>query len=82
VCFYSPDDSIIFTGDTLFWESVGSTDLPLGNGRLLTSNIKEKLLTLPEDTIVYPGHGRPTDIEHERRIHQSIDYTSMLGRMS
>ncbi|MDR0999829.1 MAG: MBL fold metallo-hydrolase [Clostridiales bacterium] len=79
LCFYSPQDSMIFTGDTLFWESVGRTDLPLGDGRLLTRSIKEKLLTLPGDTIVYPGHGRPTDIKHERGIHQSMD-SDMLRR--
>lgn len=73
VCFYSAAHSLVFSGDTLFWESVGRTDFPRGDGRQLTESVREKLLTLPDDTIVYPGHGRPTDIGHERVLHEKVD---------
>jgi glyoxylase-like metal-dependent hydrolase (beta-lactamase superfamily II) len=72
VCFYNERDSIIFTGDTLFWETVGRADLPLGDGYTLTRSVNEKLLILPGETVVYPGHGRPTDIRHEVMIHSRI----------
>ena len=72
VCFYSEKDKAIFTGDTMFWESIGRTDLPLGDGVTLTRSIYNKLLALPGDTVVYPGHGRPTDIRHETVIHRRI----------
>jgi glyoxylase-like metal-dependent hydrolase (beta-lactamase superfamily II) len=61
----------VFTGDTLFVESVGRTDLPGGSWEVMVKAIREKLLTLPEDTVVLPGHnyGRmPTStIGHEKR---------------
>jgi len=72
ICFYSEIDKILFTGDTLFWESIGRTDLPLGDGVTLTRSIHNKLLPLPGDVTVYPGHGRPTDIKHELMIHSRI----------
>ncbi len=55
-CFYSPKNKIIFTGDTLFVEAVGRADLPGGNFFQMMESIKNKLLTLPEDTLIYPGH--------------------------
>jgi glyoxylase-like metal-dependent hydrolase (beta-lactamase superfamily II) len=72
VCFYSKAKQVLFTGDTLFWETVGRTDFALGNGEALTRAIKERLLVLPGETVVYPGHGRPTDINHENMIHKQI----------
>jgi len=71
-CYYNEREKVIFTGDTMFWETVGRTDLPMGDGRLLTKSVKEKLLVLPGETTVYPGHGRPTDISHEVMIHRRI----------
>ena len=65
VCYYFPESGIIFCGDTLFQGSVGRSDFPTGDGELLISSIKEKLLTLPSDTKVYPGHGFATTIEEE-----------------
>ncbi|MDR1913249.1 MAG: MBL fold metallo-hydrolase [Clostridiales bacterium] len=73
ICYYSEPQKVIFTGDTMFWESVGRTDLPQGDGQTLTHSINEKLLTLPKETIVYPGHGRPTDIGHEILIHSRVN---------
>jgi glyoxylase-like metal-dependent hydrolase (beta-lactamase superfamily II) len=64
-------DGIVFTGDTLFVEAVGRTDLPGGSWPVMLRSIESKLMTLPEDTVVYPGHnyGRmPTStIGHEKK---------------
>ena len=66
VCYYDKDNDVIFTGDTLFKESVGRTDFPGGSREILTKSIKTKLFTLPEDVKVYPGHGDSTSIKHEK----------------
>ena len=66
VCLYSSDDGIVFVGDTLFADSIGRTDFPGGSMGRLVKSIKEKLLTLPDDTVVYPGHGPTTTIAQEK----------------
>jgi hydroxyacylglutathione hydrolase len=60
-------DGIVITGDTLFADSVGRTDFPGGSTQTLMKSISEKLLNLPEDTVVYPGHGPSTTIGREKR---------------
>lgn len=62
-----PKDKILFTGDTLFCQGIGRTDFPQANEALLIKSIKEKLLTLADDTVIYPGHGPSSTIGEERR---------------
>ncbi len=65
VCLYSEKDGLVFSGDTLFFMGVGRTDLPGGNEKTLLESIRTKLLTLPPETRVFPGHGLDTTIERE-----------------
>jgi hydroxyacylglutathione hydrolase len=64
--FYSAADKFVISGDVLFKNSVGRSDLPGGDHDLLIKSIKDKLLTLPNDTAVYSGHGPATTIGEER----------------
>ena len=66
VCFYIPEEQALITGDTLFAGSVGRTDLPGGDPRALTQSLK-RLLALPPQTIVYPGHGPSSTMDRERQ---------------
>ena len=65
-CYYIKDQEVLFSGDTLFFESVGRTDFPTGDVRSLMHSISSQLLTLPESVKAYPGHGEETTIGHER----------------
>ncbi len=71
VCFFNEKEKIIFVGDTLFKGSVGRTDLPGGNGKMLEQSLK-KLMEFPEDTVVYSGHGPKTTIGIEKRTNPFI----------
>lgn len=66
ICLYSKDEGLVFVGDTLFADSIGRTDFPGGSMTQLITGIREKLLTLPDETVVYPGHGPTTTIAHEK----------------
>jgi hydroxyacylglutathione hydrolase len=66
VCLYMPAQNLLLAGDTLFAGSVGRTDLPGGDGPTLIRSIYEKLLPLPDSTVVVPGHGPRTTIGGER----------------
>lgn len=65
VTFHLPELGILFSGDTIFQDSIGRADLPGGNMKQLVDGIVTKLLVLPEDTQVFPGHGPPTTIGDE-----------------
>jgi hydroxyacylglutathione hydrolase len=65
ICLYSKEEGIVFSGDTLFAEGVGRTDLG-GNMTELIKSIKEKLCVLPDETVIYPGHGPVTTIAQEK----------------
>ena len=65
VAFYEPNAKILFTGDTLFRESIGRTDLPGGDYSWIMKSILEKIMPLGDEVKVYPGHGETTDIGHE-----------------
>ncbi|MDD3337488.1 MAG: MBL fold metallo-hydrolase [Lachnospiraceae bacterium] len=67
VCYYLKDYDMLFSGDTLFAESVGRTDLPTGSGRALQQSLRQLLEDLPDQVKVYPGHMDETTIEHEKR---------------
>ena len=66
-CYYFPEEKMVFTGDTLFCESVGRSDFPGGSASALIRSIRDKLMTLPDDVSVLPGHGPLSNIGHERR---------------
>ena len=66
VCFLSKKDGFVIVGDVLFQMSIGRTDFPTGDYDLLKQNIFEKLFTLPDDTVVYSGHGPETSIGFEK----------------
>jgi glyoxylase-like metal-dependent hydrolase (beta-lactamase superfamily II) len=62
-----PKDKILFTGDTLFFQGIGRTDFPGADEQLLIKSIKEKLLNLVDETIIYPGHGPTSTIGREKK---------------
>jgi hydroxyacylglutathione hydrolase len=67
ICLWMPGEAKLVAGDTLFRGGIGRTDLPGGDGRQIVTSIHEKLLGLPEETVVYPGHGAATTIAREKR---------------
>ncbi|HKP32895.1 MAG TPA: MBL fold metallo-hydrolase [Chitinophagaceae bacterium] len=66
ICFYVEKQQIILSGDVLFRQSIGRTDLPGGDHETLLTSIREKLFLLPDEVIVYPGHGPETSIGYEK----------------
>ncbi|MCM0081578.1 MBL fold metallo-hydrolase [Geomonas sp. Red32] len=66
-CLYLRNEQVVITGDTLFADSVGRTDLPGGSHEQLIASITEKLMPLPEQTVVWPGHGPSTTIGREKK---------------
>jgi hydroxyacylglutathione hydrolase len=68
ISLYAPSENKLIAGDTLFQGSIGRTDLPGGDGRQIIRSIHEKLMPLPGETIVIPGHGANTTIDREKRL--------------
>lgn len=67
VCFYAEKEGILFSGDTLFFDGVGRSDLPGGSEKKLKESIQKKIAVLPPETRVFPGHGPFTTVEREKR---------------
>jgi len=67
VCLYSVENQVIFTGDLIFEQSVGRSDLPTGNEMELRQSIREKILPLPDEVTILSGHGDPTTVGRERK---------------
>lgn len=67
VSYYIREAGCVFTGDALFYRSVGRTDFPMGDHQKLLASVRENLFTLPPETIVYPGHGPQSSIGDERQ---------------
>src|SRR5713101_1514032 len=66
VCLYFPAEKLLIAGDTLFARSIGRTDLPGGSFEKIMRSLHDRVLTLPDDTVVIPGHGARTTIGEER----------------
>jgi glyoxylase-like metal-dependent hydrolase (beta-lactamase superfamily II) len=67
LCFYCKKQGFVIGGDVLFYESIGRTDLPGGNHKILISSITNQLFVLPDETVVHSGHGPATTIGHEKK---------------
>lgn len=65
-CYYLPAEKVLFSGDTIFCESIGRADFPTGNGAELVRSAQKVLAALPEDTAIYPGHDEATSVAHEK----------------
>jgi hydroxyacylglutathione hydrolase len=73
ICFYCEKQKFVIGGDVLFQESIGRTDLPGGDYETLLKSIREQLFVLPDDVTVYPGHGLPTTIGHEKKYNPFLN---------
>ena len=71
-CLYCEEEQLLFSGDTLFKGTWGRTDLPTSDFVSIINSITNKLLVLPDETIVYPGHGQPTRIRDEEPIYYNL----------
>lgn len=72
LCLYCPAEEMIFTGDTIFSSTWGRTDLPTGSIEDIMNSIINKILVLPDNTIMYPGHGKSTLIKEEKPIYLEL----------
>ena len=71
-CLYCEEEKLLFSGDTLFRGTWGRTDTPTGNFEDIINSITKKLMILPDETIVYPGHGKSTMIREEKPIYLEL----------
>lgn len=74
VCYWVEAENVLISGDTLFADSLGRTDLPTASSAAIITSILDRLFVLPEDTMVYPGHGDPTTIGHEKQYNPVAVY--------
>lgn len=72
-CIYIPETKICITGDVLFNDSIGRTDLWGGNYNVLIQSINQKLLSLPDETVIYPGHGESSSIGREKKFNPFLN---------
>ena len=77
ICLYCEKEKLLFSGDTIFAGTWGRTDLPSGNMEEIMNSINEKILILPEETMVYPGHDRPTTVGDEKVIYKDLKETDI-----
>jgi len=73
ICFYSEENKFLIAGDVLFNGSIGRTDLPTGDYDMLITNIQNKLMTLPDEVVVYSGHGDTTSIGNEKKFNPFLN---------
>lgn len=69
---YSSDIDVMFSGDTLFFQTIGRTDIPYANTEDLIKSVKKIYQLIPDQTRVYPGHGKPTSIAHEKKYNPFV----------
>lgn len=76
ICMFQEKEQVLFSGDTLFYRSIGRTDFAQGSLEELTRSIQTRIYTLPDSTRIYPGHGEPTAVGEEKKfncfVRQSI----------
>lgn len=77
ICLYCEKEKLVFSGDTMFASSWGRTDLPSGSMEKIMDSISNKLLILPDETVVYPGHDRPTTVGDEKVIYNELRETDI-----
>lgn len=77
VAFYDEKNKFVIGGDVLFYNSIGRTDMPGGNFDILIESIHTKLFTLPDDIVVYPGHGPETTVGYEKRTNPFCAITNV-----
>ncbi len=72
ICLYAESEGILFSGDTLFQGSIGRTDFRQGSMEQLVASIRERVFSLPDDTVVHTGHGPPTTVGAEKRLNPFV----------
>jgi len=72
ICLYQEEQKILFSGDTIFRGTWGRTDLPTSSFEAIIKSITDRIMTLPEDTIIYPGHGKSTMVKEEEPIYLEL----------
>lgn len=72
-CLYCKEHDMLFSGDTIFHGTWGRTDLPTGSIEDIMNSITKKIMILPDNTIIYPGHGKSTMIKEEKPIYTRLE---------